>query len=266
MMPSSRCMGCTMAVMYSWMVILVPIMRSTCMSAYFMEFNPIMWILFFPIETDIREIEPDREKCGIHQVGKKKLVEHEHDSKRQDEVLSSHDIPEEMWSAYGFSVEETIFEEDEYGSHLEYIGLFHHIGDNGRHTEKKRNWCQEVLYGIECGVCWLRDDQSGMKWEKHSEYKDQVDRYTDDNHRKSKWEESSLTSKCLVPKEENREEDIDTKPNNSPKSCLKDVMKREEIVEYNGNEKNAQTQYHIKWRNRKCISKRLDKFHRKEEL
>ena len=80
---------------------------------------------------------------------------------------------------------------------------------------------------------WLRDNKAPMQWKKHSKNKDKIDGYTDHNDRKSKWKKSALTSKCLITKKEYRQKYIYSKTNHGTKSCLKNIVERQEIVENN---------------------------------
>jgi hypothetical protein len=53
-------------------------------------------------------------------------------------------------------------------------------------------------------MCRFWNHESAMKREKYGKYENEIDRDTDNNNRKSKWQESSFTPECLIPKKEYR--------------------------------------------------------------
>lgn len=61
--------------------------RAAWMSPYLMELNTIVRIIFSSVKSNIRKIEPYREKCCIYQVGKQKLVQHNEYHSWDDERL-----------------------------------------------------------------------------------------------------------------------------------------------------------------------------------
>jgi hypothetical protein len=56
-------------------------------TTHFMELNTICSIFIFPIESDMREIIPDRESYRAHNIREKELVEHEENPEWQDTIL-----------------------------------------------------------------------------------------------------------------------------------------------------------------------------------
>ena len=77
-------------------VIIVMTSIDICMirrfASYFMKFDPIVGIILGPIESNMREIVPDRENGCIHEIRKKELIEHENDSEWDDRILMTDDI------------------------------------------------------------------------------------------------------------------------------------------------------------------------------
>ncbi len=65
---------------------------SISMSPDFMELYTIARFIFGSIESDIRKIIPDREKCCIDKIRKEELIEHENNSKWKDQILMTHSI------------------------------------------------------------------------------------------------------------------------------------------------------------------------------
>ena len=190
------------AAMPSPMIILVIIMSVSSMTSNLMKLYSVVRVFFFAIKPNIREIVPYREECCIHEIWEKELIEHEDDSERYNKILCSHNISIKMRWNNVFSIKKRPLKKSKDGSYLKNICLLNHIYDNCRKREKKCKWRQKVDHRIECRMCWLRYNKSPMKWKENCKNKDEIDCYTDNNHRESKWKKSTLTPKCLVPKEQ----------------------------------------------------------------
>jgi hypothetical protein len=84
-------------------------------------------IFFCPVESDMRQIVPDREYGSGDQVGEEELVEHEEDAEWDDRITMGEYISIHGRWTDDLLIVETISEPDEYRPHLEYIDLLDHI-------------------------------------------------------------------------------------------------------------------------------------------
>jgi len=60
----------------SMIIMSCSIIMTRTMSTHFMEFYPIVCIIFFSIKSNMREIVPDREDSRLNEIGEKELIEH----------------------------------------------------------------------------------------------------------------------------------------------------------------------------------------------
>jgi hypothetical protein len=60
---------------------MIIVSSSVTITTHFMELNTIRSIFVFSIESNMREIVPDRESYSTHNIREKELVEHEENPK-----------------------------------------------------------------------------------------------------------------------------------------------------------------------------------------
>lgn len=251
-------MSCgTMVIMSATMI--CPMFIVCC--TYFMKLNTIGCIIFFSIKSNITEIVPDREECSVDEIRQEELVEHQHNRQWDDNILLCNYESIKLRVLDSIEIKRCIFEKGEDSSWLENIHLFCHIDHRSAHCKEKEDRRKKIECCIECWMCWLRYDESSMKWKEHSKNIYKIDRNTHNKYWKPKWKKSSIRSENSISEKENREENIDTESHYSAKCHLKYLVKGEVIVKNDGKDKEKYAKSRIKWCHRKCLSKRIKNFH-----
>lgn len=167
--------------MITAMCIFMPMvcMITTMSSSNFMKLYTIMSVIFLSIETNVRKIVPDRQKCCIYKIRKKELIKHENNSEWNDNILATHCKIIVPRFSHDFLIKLTISKPCKYISYLKYITLLSHIDHHSRKCTKKKYTNKHIKYCIENWLSRLIDNKSTMKWEENSKNKNKIDGNTD---------------------------------------------------------------------------------------
>jgi hypothetical protein len=175
------------------------VMTASLPSSYLMELDAIMSITFGSIESDIRQIVPDREECRINEVRQEELIEHEEYPEREDRILVRHDVPVEPRWLQRY-IESRLSDPAKNIADAKDVALLDHIDKYGSESKKEIKRYKKIYERIESRLGRFMHDESSMEWKEKCENKDEVDGYTHDKNSKSCREESSLASEYRIPK------------------------------------------------------------------
>ena len=173
------------------MRIMSMIIVSASTSADLMELDPIVGIFFFAVESDIRQIVPDREDRSTHDVREEDLIEHKEYPEWYDRILMSDHPTIEDRLLHSLSIEQRVPHPDEYRPRMEYICLIDHIDHRSEHRDREVYHSDKIQNRIERRMCGLSDDKSSVHRKENCEDIDEIYSYTHDEYCESKRKEST---------------------------------------------------------------------------